>query len=95
MTEVKKSKDLNDVIKAHGSFLVEITTGCLLDDESYVSIFKKRYFITNFVIIFKPIDLFDFSTKKNVFQYESFSSIFMYRIILAFILFFSSVVIFD
>ncbi|GAB1605290.1 gamma-tubulin complex component 3 homolog [Argonauta hians] len=35
VTEVKKSKDLNDIINAHDLFLEEITTGCLLDKHSY------------------------------------------------------------
>ncbi|XP_029648299.1 gamma-tubulin complex component 3 homolog [Octopus sinensis] len=35
VNEVKKSKDLNDIIKAHDLFLEEITTGCLLNKDSY------------------------------------------------------------
>lgn len=52
VTEVKKSKDLNDIIIAHGSFLVEITTECLLDDESY-NISKQLRAIFDLIIQFQ------------------------------------------
>lgn len=73
VTEVKKSKDLNDIIKAHGSFLVEITTGCLLDDESY-DISKQLRAIFDLIIQFQSNldNLYKCSNleKENQIQYE-------------------------